>query len=94
MLDQDHESSVRIALRQTVDIEELSAVHGVEQVEALDNGRYRVLFAVDANPDALLSAAVERHWGLYELVPEQQSLEDLFIELTHDEIADSETDAS
>ena len=35
----------------------------------------------------LLAASVQQDWGLYELIPEQQSLEDLFIELTHTEEA-------
>ena len=38
---------------------------------------------------ALVTAAVEQDWGLYELIPEQQSLEDLFIELTHNEEANA-----
>ena len=44
----------------------------------------RLLLAPDATPDALVATSVEQGWGLEELVPEQQSLEDLFIELTHD----------
>ena len=46
-----------------------------------------MFLAPEANPDALVAAAVENGWGLYELIPEQQSLEDLFIELTHNEEA-------
>jgi hypothetical protein len=33
----------------------------------------------------LVEAAAQQEWGLCELIPEQQSLEDLFIELTHSE---------
>ena len=91
-LQQEHDSSFRIALRKPVNPDEIGAISGVDQVEDLENGRYRVHFARNANSDALLGAAVERHWGLYELVPEQQSLEDLFIELTRDEAADQEVD--
>ena len=94
-LRQDRDSSSAcIALRQAVKPDEITAIAGIEQVEALPNGRYRVHFAADADADALLSTAVAQHWGLYELVPEQQSLEDLFIELTQDELGDevAETD--
>jgi ABC-2 type transport system ATP-binding protein len=84
-LNQGHESSARVALRKTVPADELSSLAGIDHVETLDAGRYRVFFATDSNPDALVAAAAQQEWGLYELIPEQQSLEDLFIELTHSE---------
>ena len=89
-LNQGHESSVRLALRKTVPLEALSCVAGVDHVEALDAGRFRVFFAPDTNADALVATAAQQEWGLYELIPEQQSLEDLFIELTHNEEAVAE----
>ena len=84
-LSQGHEASYRIALREAVGVEELSALAGVDYVEALKDGRFRVIFEVDANADALVARAAKQQWGLYELIPEQQSLEELFIELTRHE---------
>ena len=89
-LNQGHESSARIALRKPVETARLTGIDGIEHVEQLDGGRYRVFFAPDTNPDALVQTSVEQQWGLYELVPEQQSLEDLFIELTHNEEANAQ----
>jgi ABC-2 type transport system ATP-binding protein len=86
-LNQGHESSIRIALRKPVPVEELTSLAGVDHAEALDTGHFRVFIAASSNTDALVNAAVEQQWGLYELIPEQQSLEDLFIELTHNEEA-------
>ena len=86
-LNQGHESSVKLALRKNVPLEALSSVAGVDHVEALDAGRFRVFLAPDTNTDALVATAAQQEWGLYELIPEQQSLEDLFIELTHNEEA-------
>jgi ABC-2 type transport system ATP-binding protein len=86
-LNQGHESSVKLALRKNVPLEALSSVAGVDHVEALDAGHFRVFLALDTNTDALVAAAAQQEWGLYELIPEQQSLEDLFIELTHNEEA-------
>ncbi len=86
-LNQNHESSVKLALRNNIPLEALSSVAGVDHVEALGTGRFRVFLAPDTNVDALVEAAAQQEWGLYELVPEQQSLEDLFIELTHNEEA-------
>jgi len=86
-LNQGHESSVRLALRNDIPLEALSSVAGVDHVEALDSGHFRLFLAPDTNTDALVAAAAQQEWGLYELIPEQQSLEDLFIELTLNEEA-------
>lgn len=89
-LNQGHDSSVKVALRNPVPPDELSCLTGVDHVETLEPGRYRVFLSANSNPDALVAAAVQQQWGLYELIPEQQSLEDLFIELTHHEEATTE----
>ncbi|MCP4333467.1 MAG: ATP-binding cassette domain-containing protein [Gammaproteobacteria bacterium] len=87
-LNQGHEISVKLALRKAVAVEALTTIAGVDHAEALRDGRFRLIFAPGVSPDALVTHAVEQQWGLYELIPEQQSLEDLFIELTqHEEIA-------
>ena len=81
-LNQRNEVSFKVALRKDVDLAELTAIAGVDHAEALGDGRFRLIFAEDATPDALVASAVQLQWGLYELTPEKQSLEDLFIELT------------
>ncbi len=83
-LNQGHETPMRIALRNAPEITEITALEGVEHAEVLGDGRVRVFFAPATGPDALVTAAVEHGWELTELIPEQQSLEDLFIELTHE----------
>ncbi len=88
-LNQRRETSIRVALRKTIKIEQLSSLQGVDHVDSLEDGRYRIFFAPDSKPDALVAAAVQQEWGLYELIPEQQSLEDLFIELTQNEEANA-----
>jgi ABC-2 type transport system ATP-binding protein len=89
-LREGHEQIVRIALKRSPVASELAGIAGVDHAEILEPGRFRVYLAADANVEALVTAAVAGDWGLCELIPEQQSLEDLFIELTHDhEIAES-----
>jgi ABC-2 type transport system ATP-binding protein len=88
-LNQRNEVSFKVALRKAVDLTELTAITGIDHAEALGDGRFRLIFTKDATPDALVAIAVQRQWGLYELIPEQQSLEDLFIELTQHEEADT-----
>ena len=89
-LNQGHEHSYTIGLRQAPALEQLIALAGVDHAEKLENDRFRLFFAPDSNPDALVATSVEQDWGLYELNPEQQSLEDLFIELTHNEEANTQ----
>ncbi len=84
-LKKGHENSFTVALRNPPELERLTAIDGVEHAEVLDDVRFRLFFAPGSTPDALVSASVEQQWRLYELLPEQQSLEDLFIEMTHDD---------
>ncbi|MCW9013858.1 MAG: ABC transporter ATP-binding protein [Gammaproteobacteria bacterium] len=62
---------------------QLLALDGIEQVEQLTDGRFRVHIntAVDVT-DNIVQAAVKNGWGLQELTPEKQTLESIFVELT------------
>ncbi len=81
----DHrEQSICIALRQPPDISALLAIEGIEQVEKMAEFQFRLFASADA-VDELVQRSVSEQWGLFELTPEQQSLESLFIELTMEE---------
>jgi ABC-2 type transport system ATP-binding protein len=72
----------QIALRHPPDINTLKQIPEVEDVEAVDDKHFRIQHAADTNPaDALVEQAVADNWGLYELIPEQQTLEQVFVEL-------------
>ena len=44
---------------------------------------FRVSFTDKADPtDALVHLAVEKSWGLFQLVPAQTSVEEVFVQLT------------
>lgn len=65
---------------------ELLKVAGVTDVEVLPTGFVRVTFAGDAAPaEAIVQAAVANKWGLYQIAPDQTSLEDVFVQLTYQE---------
>ena len=60
----------------------LQQIAGVDRVEALADGRFRI-HHTDNNPiDALVEQAVNSHWRLSELTPEYRTLEQTFIDLT------------
>ena len=60
----------------------LQQIAGVDKVEALSDGRFRIRHS-DRNPvDVLVEQAASSHWRLSELTPEHHTLEQIFIELT------------
>ena len=64
----------------------LRVIAGVEGVERLADGRFRLRHRADAHTaGALAKAAVEGDWGLAELTPERATLEQIFVDLVHRE---------
>ena len=63
--------------------ETLTAIPGVEAVQALENNLLRVRCAPGSAPaQAIVLAAVHNNWGLSQIGPERSRLEDVFAELT------------
>jgi len=76
-------SSLLVAFRNQPSTGELDSIAGVERVESLSNGRIRLSFTPGHEPtDALVETSVANKWGVYELTPEQISLEQIFINIT------------
>jgi ABC-2 type transport system ATP-binding protein len=74
---------ILLGLRRPPPERELAALSGVAAVENVSAKLYRLQFAPDADPtEDIVSHAVERNWGLYQLTPAQASLEDVFVNLT------------
>ena len=61
----------------------LAAIPGVARVDADGDHIFRLSFDDKADPtDALVRRAVEESWGLFQLVPAQTSVEEVFVQLT------------
>jgi len=74
---------LEVALRRPPVLDVFKQIEGVEEVEAGENQRFRIQHAADNNPaEALVEKAVAGDWGLYELIPEHRTLEQVFVELT------------
>jgi ABC-2 type transport system ATP-binding protein len=70
---------------------EIAAIAGVDEVTA-DGELLRVHYS-DGNPTSELArSAVERGWGLYHLVQERATLEDVFVQLTNEDREATSTD--
>jgi ABC-2 type transport system ATP-binding protein len=75
--------TVMLSLQRPPPAETLRAIAGVAEVEAVDDGRFRLRFAPEADPTAEIVARAGREdWGLRELAPAQTSLEEVFVQLT------------
>ncbi len=69
-------------------VEDLLKIKGVTEAEIVENNMMRVRFAPDAMPhEAIVAASVKNKWGLYQIAPDQTSLEDVFTQLTHQDAA-------
>ncbi len=76
-------TSVRVGLNAPPPVVELARLPGVARVEKLGDGQFRLHHPAGAAPNAaLLEQARADGWDLWELTPEQRSLEQIFIELT------------
>ncbi|MFV2031651.1 MAG: ABC transporter ATP-binding protein [Gammaproteobacteria bacterium] len=88
-LNQSNERSITIALKQPPKIESLRQIEQIDAVELVDSHHFRFFYSGESPAESIVQQSVDQQWGLYELVPEQRSLEDLFIELTHEQEADN-----
>ena len=73
-------------------VAELLKINGITEAEATENNMMRVRFADGADVDkaahqAIVQAAVKNKWGLYHIAPDQTSLEDVFVQLTYQDVA-------
>ncbi len=73
-----------IGLRNAPALSALEKIAQVEKVETLDNGLIRLFFTPGDSPaEKIVAAAVKGDWGLFQIQPDQTSLEDVFVQLTH-----------
>jgi len=88
-------SSILLALQHPPAEQDLLAVDGVLSIDAIGDERVRIHFDPRQNPaQQLVTASVSGNWGLYELIPERMSLEEVFVDITCSEHeSDSDEDA-
>ncbi|MFT5221703.1 MAG: ABC-2 type transport system ATP-binding protein [Planctomycetota bacterium] len=87
-LNYSREAAMIIDLQRPPTLEQINQCDGIDHAESLDGNRFRVFLRTDSSAEQLVELSVAKNWGLCRLVAEQQSLEDLFIELTRDDIKD------
>lgn len=77
-----------IGLHHAPEVSALTGIAGVEGVEVLEDGLLRVQIDMQNSPaEAIVKTAVDNGWGLYQIGPDQTSLEDVFVQLTYHDAA-------
>lgn len=84
-------SSLLAAFRHPPAEQELASLPGVNSVELLPDARVKIHYDPGNDPaEALVQQSVAQQWGLYELIPERMSLEQIFMDITQSEdVADA-----
>jgi ABC-2 type transport system ATP-binding protein len=83
-----------VGFNKTPDLDTVAKIKGVADAELTGNNMVRIRVEEGAEPqEAIVKAAVRNGWGLYQIAPDQTSLEDVFIQLTYQNGAQDETQA-
>lgn len=82
-------SALLVEFEQPMSLAILQQLTGIDKVEPLNEHRFRVHYLPESNPtQTLLKQSVENNWQLRMLMPEQHSLEDVFMKIIQNEDAD------
>ncbi len=72
-------TTIKAAFRQPPDMAELTGIDGIDNVERLTDNCFLIDLAEDGKPlDRLVNQAVDANWGLYQLQPATDTLEETF----------------
>ena len=72
---------------------ELKSLKDIDDIEVLSNTRFRLFHSIHNNPaEEIAKVAADKNWGLFEIRPEQKTLEQVFVELTSGEVIPDEAD--
>ncbi|WP_438970876.1 ABC transporter ATP-binding protein [Methylophaga sp.] len=83
-------SSLLLEFEQSVDTAELQQIEGIETIDTLSDKRFRIHYQPELNPtQRLLEKAVHSGLQLKMLMPEQHSLEDVFMKIIQNEENDA-----
>jgi ABC-2 type transport system ATP-binding protein len=85
---QRHGNQLLVGMRNPPAKDELQSIDGVVSVDVLPDGLLCLRFQPSNDPsERLVLEAAAKGWGLYQINPNQTSLEDVFLQLTFQELA-------
>ena len=75
-------NSLTVAFKKPPTIPTLNALSGAGLITQIDQQQFRVQFEQQDFAEQLVQQSVTNNWGLFELIPQKTSLEEIFVELT------------
>jgi ABC-2 type transport system ATP-binding protein len=91
---QGHGKHLTVAFSRPPTLQQLRQQTAIEQISSLDAQRFQILCDDESFAEKLVQISVEHDWGLFELAPDNTSLEEIFVELTTDDIDDTPAEAA
>lgn len=89
LADQESVSEIVVSFANPVDVDSLSQLADVSQVEVLSSqdkqNSYRLSYEGTSDSSAVFQLAVKKGWDLIELSPQTKTLEQIFMHLVHSE---------
>ena len=86
--EQRHGNKLLLGLNNPPSKEALLAIPGVLSVDSVQDNLLRITHAAGQRPsEAIVQSAVSQGWGLFQINPDQTSLEEVFVQLTYQEAA-------
>ncbi len=82
---QGQANNLTVAFKTPPGLQELSDLTGVNNITEIDHLRFNIQFENENFAESLVQQAVAKNWGLFELIPQTTSLEEIFVELTTSE---------
>jgi len=84
-------NNLTAAFKTPPDLSKLNNLAGVNHVSVVDHCRFNIQFENENFAETLVQQAVSSNWGLFELIPQNSSLEEIFVELTTADNSDQQT---
>ncbi len=86
-------NSIILGLNNAPTEDELKSLTHIKNIEVLSSTRFRLSHDSENSPaENIAQIAAEKKWGLFEIRPEQKTLEQVFVELTSGEVIADEAD--
>ncbi|MDM8567216.1 ATP-binding cassette domain-containing protein [Candidatus Halobeggiatoa sp. HSG11] len=86
LLNQMQSTHLQVGFHNLPKIEKIQQIQYVEEVEILEDNKFRIQHSIENSPvEALVEQSVSNNWKLYELIPEQRTLEQIFVDLTNED---------
>ncbi len=84
LLNQMQSTHLQARFHNLPSIEKLEQIQYIESVEMFEDNKVRIQHNIENSPvETLVEQSVANNWRLYELIPEQRTLEQIFVDLTN-----------